>query len=58
MPRCDDQTRLIMDAAEHLVRARIVEPGLDRALDDSGEYPHAVLREAWEQDLLNLEFPA
>ena len=52
----NEQQTLITEAARRFVRERIIEPRLDRALDQSGEFPHAILRELWEQGLTQLEF--
>lgn len=53
-----EQQRLITETTRRYVKERIIDTGLDRALDRSAEFPHAVLRELWELGLLNLEFPA
>ena len=53
----DEQQTLITDTARRFVREQIIESQLDRTLDRSAEFPHAVLRGLWEQGLLNLEFP-
>ena len=52
-----EQQRLITDTARRFVRERIIDTRLDRVLDDTGEFPHEILRELWEQGLVNLEFP-
>jgi acyl-CoA dehydrogenase len=53
----NEQQTLITEAARRFVRERIIDTKLDRALDQSGEFPHDILRELWTQGLVNLEFP-
>lgn len=53
----NEQQRMMVETARRFVRERIVEPRLDQALDRTAEFPHAVLRELWDQGLLNLELP-
>ena len=53
----NEQQRLITDTARRFVRERIIDTRLDRALDGTAEFPHDILRELWEQGLVNLEFP-
>ncbi len=52
-----EQQILITETARRFVREQIIEPKLDRALDQTAEFPHSTLRALWELGLLNLEFP-
>ena len=53
----NEQQTLITEAARRFVRERIIDTKLDQTLDQSGEFPHDILRELWAQGLVNLEFP-
>jgi len=57
MSALNEQQRMMVASARRQVHARVVEPRLDQALDRAAEFPHAVLRDLWEQGLLNLELP-
>ncbi len=53
-----EEQDLMIQTARRLVRAAVVEPRVDMALDRSGEFPHAVFKTLWENGMANLEFPA
>jgi len=53
----NEQQTLITEAARRFVRERIIDTKLDQTLDQSGAFPHDILRELWTQGLVNLEFP-
>jgi acyl-CoA dehydrogenase len=53
----NEQQRIITETARRFVREQIIEPRLDQALDQSGDFPHAIVKALWSQGLLNLEFP-
>jgi acyl-CoA dehydrogenase len=53
----NEQQTLITEAARRFVRERIIDTKLDQTLDQSGAFPHDILRELWAQGLVNLEFP-
>ena len=57
MSTLNEQQRIITETAQRFVREQIIEPRLDQALDQSGEFPHAIIKALWAQGLLNLEFP-
>ena len=52
-----DEQKMMIDTARKLVRAQVIEPRVDMALDRSGEFPHAVFKSMWEAGLVNLEIP-
>src|SRR6185437_7885500 len=51
-----EQTMMV-DTARKLVRQLIIDPRQDMALDQSGEFPHAIYKALWENGLTNLELP-
>lgn len=53
----NEHQQMITDLARRFVREQIIEPRLDQAHDRSAEFPHAIIKELWEQGLVNLEFP-
>ncbi|MCB1745611.1 MAG: acyl-CoA dehydrogenase family protein [Gammaproteobacteria bacterium] len=57
MTTTTDQQTMMIEAARRFVRERIIEPGRDRAYDESGDFPHDLIREMWELGLINAEFP-
>lgn len=48
---------MMVDMARTFVRNEIITPRLDMQLDRTGEFPHALYKDLWEQGLTNLEFP-
>ena len=56
--RLTQEQQMMVDSARKVVRERIITPRADMALDQSGDFPHAVYKTLWESGLCNLEFPA
>ena len=52
-----DEQKMMITSARKLVREAIINPRVDMALDQSGEFPHAVYRTLWENGMVNLELP-
>lgn len=52
-----DEQNMMVETARKLVRETIIEPRQDFALDQSGEFPHAIYKTLWENGLCNLELP-
>jgi acyl-CoA dehydrogenase len=48
---------LMVQTAQKLVKEHIIEPRVDMALDQSGEFPHQVLKTFWENGLMNVQIP-
>ena len=54
----NEQQQMMVDTTRRFVRAEIIDPKLDMALDRSAEFPHAIIKALWEHGLVQLEFPS
>ncbi len=52
-----EEQQMIVDSTRRVVKEQIIEPRVDMKLDQSGEFPHEVLKTLWESGMTNLEFP-